>query len=175
VQSDRRRCDLTLSGRRTIHPHEPQRQWQEAKKALTHLIQAYQVQAIAIGNGTASRETEALVTEVIGELPADAHTQGMRWSMRPVRPSIRPATWRARSCPTWTCPCAARLALPALTGPAGRTGQDRSPVHRRGLYQHDVDPKHLGQSLDAVVESVVNYVGVDLNTASPALLSYVAG
>ena len=64
---------------------------------------------------------------------------------------------------------------PAPAGSAGRAGQDRSPSIGVGLYQHDVDQKQLAETLDAVVESVVNYVGVDVNTASPALLGHVAG
>jgi len=62
-----------------------------------------------------------------------------------------------------------------LQRPLERTGQNRSGQHRRGLYQHDVKAKHLQASLDDVVESCVNYVGVDVNTASPALLRYVSG
>lgn len=160
----------------TIYPHEPQRQWAEAVQVLTHLIQAYRVEAIAVGNGTASRETEALAAEVIGQLPPGA-------------PRTRYVIVSEAGASVYSASELAGEELPeldvAMRGAVSIARRLQDPLAELvkidpqsigvGLYQHDVDQKRLGEALDAVVESVVNYVGVDLNTASPSLLAYVSG
>jgi len=156
----------------TIYPHVPQRQWEESKKILAAAVDSMGVEVLAIGNGTASRETEQLAAELIAETP------GVEYAM------VSEAGASVYS--------ASRLAgqeLPdldvSLRGAVSIARRLQDPLAELvkidpqsigvGLYQHDVDHKQLAGALDAVVESVVNYVGVDVNTASPALLRHVAG
>jgi uncharacterized protein len=156
----------------TIYPHVPQRQWDESKKRLAAAVDSMGVEVMAIGNGTASRETEQLAAELIAESP------GVEYAM------VSEAGASVYS--------ASRLAgqeLPdldvSLRGAVSIARRLQDPLAELvkidpqsigvGLYQHDVDQKQLAGALDAVVESVVNYVGVDVNTASPALLGHVAG
>jgi uncharacterized protein len=160
----------------TIYPHPPQRQWKEAKDVLARLIARHRVSVVAVGNGTASRESEALVAEVIRALPSEApHTHYLM--VDEAGASVYSASELAGD------------ELPALDvamrGAVSIARRLQDPLAELvkidpksigvGLYQHDIDQKQLGQALDAVVESAVNYVGVDLNTASSALLRYVAG
>ncbi len=157
----------------TIYPHEPQKQWQEAKATLRHWIEAYHVRAIAIGNGTASRETETLVAELLGELEGETAY----------------AIVNEAGASVYSASPLARQELPdldvSLRGAVSIARRLQDPLAELvkidpksigvGLYQHDVDQKALAEALDAVVESVVNSVGVNVNTASPALLQRVAG
>ncbi len=131
---------------------------------------------MAIGNGTASRETEQLVAELIKRLAADGVT-------------LRYLMVNEAGASVYSASPLARAELPeldvSLRGAVsiGRRVQDPLAELVKidpqsigvGLYQHDVDQKRLGEALDGVVESVVNQVGVDVNTASPALLTHVAG
>ena len=160
----------------TIYPHQPHRRWAQTKAILIHLVRKHRVQGVAIGNGTASRETEALVAEAIGELPADA-------------PDTHYVLVNEAGASVYSASKLAGEELPdldvAMRGAVSIARRLQDPLAELvkidpksigvGLYQHDVDQKQLGETLDAVVESVVNYVGVDLNTASPSLLSYIAG
>jgi uncharacterized protein len=160
-------------GGTTIYPHEPQEEWDAARRTLRELIEGGEVDVVAIGNGTASRETEQLVAQVIGEVE------------RPVRYAIV----NEAGASVYSASELARQELPeldvAMRGAVSIARRLQDPLAELvkidpksvgvGLYQHDVDQKRLAQALDAVVESVVNSVGVDLNTASPALLRYVAG
>jgi uncharacterized protein len=155
-----------------IYPHAPQKQWAEALKTLHRLIQQHGITLIAIGNGTASRETEQLVAELTRNL-ADVHYLLVNEAGASV----------------YSASPLARQELPdldvTLRGAVsiGRRVQDPLAELVKidpksigvGLYQHDVNQKQLADSLHGVVESVVNQVGVDLNTASPALLTYVSG
>jgi uncharacterized protein len=159
-------------GTSTIYPHEPQKQWDEAKKVLGQACKAAGVDVVAIGNGTASRETEQLVAE----LTAD-------------RPGLQYAMVNEAGASVYSASKLAGAELPgmdvSLRGAVSIARRLQDPLAELvkidprsigvGLYQHDVDQKKLAQTLDAVVESVVNYVGVDVNTASPALLGHVAG
>jgi uncharacterized protein len=156
----------------TIYPHEPQRQWQEAKKALAASVVEQRVDAVAVGNGTASRETERLVAELCAE-----------------QLSLGYAIVSEAGASVYSASSLARQELPGLDvtlrGAVSIARRLQDPLAELvkidprsigvGLYQHDVDQKRLGDALAAVVESVVNYVGVDVNTASVALLRYVAG
>jgi uncharacterized protein len=159
----------------TIYPHAPQRRWDEAKQVLVHLIAQHQVQLIAIGNGTASRETEGLAAEVIGELAPRANAHYIMVSEAGA--SVYSASELARDeLPELDVAMRGAVSIARrLQDPLAELVKIDPKSIGVGLYQHDVDQKRLGQALDAVVESAVNYVGVDLNTASPALLSYVAG
>ena len=156
----------------TIYPHDPQRKWQEAKQTLEALASELRVDVVAIGNGTASRETELLVAELCAEVPA----------LRYVMVSEAGAS-------VYSASPLARQELPeldvTLRGAVSIARRLQDPLAELvkidpksigvGLYQHDVDQKQLSLALAGVVESVVNYVGVDVNTASAALLRYVAG
>lgn len=156
----------------TIYPHDPQKQWENALKTLTTLIEKFNVRLIAIGNGTASRETEQLIAQVT------RHLENVHYMM------VNEA-----GASVYSASPLARKELPDLdvsirgAVSIGRRVQDPLAELVKidpksigvGLYQHDVNQKALGQSLDGVVESAVNQVGVDVNTASVALLTYVAG
>jgi len=160
----------------TIYPHPPQRRWDEALETLRRLGLRYSVRVVAIGNGTASRETESLAAALIGAL-ADAARETRYLIVNEAGASVYSASDLARK------------ELPdldvAMRGAVSIARRVQDPLAELvkidprsigvGLYQHDVDQKRLSGALDVVVESVVNYVGVDLNTASPALLGHVAG
>jgi len=159
-------------GTETIYPHAPQKRWDEAKKLLSAAIGTQGVDVIAIGNGTASRETEQLVAELISE-----------------RKDMQYAIVSEAGASVYSASELARQELPgmdvSMRGAVSIARRLQDPLAELvkidprsigiGLYQHDVDQKALSEALDAVVESVVNHVGVDANTASPALLRYVSG
>ncbi|NPA89922.1 MAG: RNA-binding transcriptional accessory protein [Chloroflexi bacterium] len=175
----------------TIYPHAPKNQWDAAKTALRHLITRYAPQTptapspsargllIAIGNGTASRETEALVAELLREvnptLPGDARVAYTMVSESGA--SVYSASDLARrELPDLDVSMRGAVSIARrLQDPLAELVKIDPKSIGVGLYQHDVDQKRLAQALDAVVEDVVNQVGVDVNTASPALLQYVAG
>ena len=170
-----------------MYLHQPDK----AKETLLKTVQRWGVQIIAIGNGTASRETEALVAEVSGDgekeqgrgccsdpaRPRPCHSTRTRYIMvSEAGASVYSASEaRAMSSPTWMRLSAAMSRSPAAARPLAELVKIDPKALGVGLYQHDVDQKRLGGQLEAVVESCVNYVGVDLNTASAALLGYVAG
>ncbi len=156
----------------TIYPHEPQKHWQESLKILQQLLDRHKVSLIAIGNGTASRETERLAAEIT------RHNPGLNYLI------VNEA-----GASVYSASPLARAELPdldvSMRGAVSIARRAQDPLAELvkidprsigvGLYQHDVDQKELSYALDGVVESVVNNVGVDINTASPALLTYVAG
>ncbi len=156
----------------TIHPHEPQNEWQESLQTLQTLIQRHHVTLIVIGNGTASRETEKLVAELT------RHT-----------PQTKYLIVNEAGASVYSASPLARQELPQLDvsmrGAVSIARRAQDPLAELvkidpksigvGLYQHDVDQTALSHTLEGVVESVVNAVGVDVNTASPALLTYIAG
>ncbi len=155
-----------------IYPHEPQKKWAESKVILKKLITTLRADLIAIGNGTASRESEQLVAEVIAD--------GARVEYLMVSEA---------GASVYSASPLARAELPdldvTLRGAVSIARRIQDPLAELvkidprsigvGLYQHDVEGSELSAALDAVVESAVNAVGVDVNTASPALLRYVAG
>jgi uncharacterized protein len=165
-------------GGTTIYPHEPQKRRQEAKTILLKLIEQG-ADIIAIGNGTASRETEALAAEVIAE--ARAHLGQARELAYIIVNEAGASVYSASDL--------ARAEFPdldvSMRGAVSIARRLQDPLAELvkidpksigvGLYQHDVNQKQLASTLDAVVESAVNHVGVDVNTASAPLLSYVAG
>ncbi|MBA4406345.1 RNA-binding transcriptional accessory protein [bacterium] len=157
----------------TIYPHPPQNRSTEAKKILLELIKRYGVNLIAIGNGTASRETELLIADLIKENKLDCHylivneAGASVYSASPVAKEEFPdleASQRGNI-------SIARRVLDPL---AELVKIDPKSIGV-GLYQHDVDQKLLSKKLDDVVVSCVNHVGVDVNTASASLLNYVSG
>ncbi len=157
----------------TIYPHEPQRQWHESLQTLKKLVQQFQVTLIAIGNGTASRETEKLVAELITSQKLEIHYL----MVNEAGASVYSASPLARAeLPELdvTLRGAVSIARRVLDPLAELVKIDPKSIGV-GLYQHDVDQKQLAEKLSGVVETTVNRVGVDVNTASAALLTYVAG
>jgi uncharacterized protein len=159
-------------GGTTIQPHEPQNRWKEAQETLRSLVQTTGVQVIAIGNGTASRETERLVAEliesgvdvrytIVSEAGASVYSASRlaREEFPDLDVSMRGAVSIARR----------------LQDPLAELVKIDPKSVGVGLYQHDVSEKRLSEALGEVVESVVNYVGVNVNTASTALLQHTAG
>ena len=157
-----------------IYPHEPQNKWEEAKTIIKDLIKKYNVDIIAVGNGTASRESEKLVSEVVNEYKDKkveyiivSEAGASVYSASPLAISEFPDLHVEE-----------RSAISI-----GRRLQD--PLNELvkidpksigvGQYQHDVNQKQLSESLDFVVSKAVNSVGVNINTASPSILKYVSG
>ena len=156
-----------------IYPHEPKNEYEKSKKTVLDLIEQYQIDIIAIGNGTASRESEAFIADVI-------------------KAAKRKVEYIIVSEAGASVYSASKLAIAEFPDlhveersaiSIGRRLQD--PLSELvkidpesigvGLYQHDVSNKRLTESLDFVVEKAVNQVGVNINTASPNLLKYVSG
>jgi uncharacterized protein len=156
----------------TIYPHPPQNQAEAAKWLLRGLIDRLGIRVIAIGNGTASRETEALAAEMIAE---GAPVQYVMVSEAGA--SIYSASKLAgEELPGLDVTIRGAVSIARrLQDPLAELVKIGAQHVGVGLYQHDVDQTALGAALDGVVESAVNYVGVDLATASPALLQYVSG
>ena len=153
-------------------PHEPQKQWAEARELLVNLVTRGNVDVIALGNGTASRETEALAAEVIAQAGRGAYV-----IVNEAGASVYSASPLAREeLPDMDVSMRGAVSIARrLQDPLAELVKIEPRSVGVGLYQHDVDQKRLAETLDAVVESAVNHVGVDLNTASPSLLQYVSG
>jgi uncharacterized protein len=156
----------------TIYPHEPKNDWQGALQILEDMINRHHVTLITIGNGTASRETEKLAAELTRNAPATKYL-----IVNEAGASVYSASSLARAeFPNLDVSIrgAVSIARRAQDPLAELVKIDPKSIGV-GLYQHDVDQTALSHALDGVVESVVNAVGVDVNTASPALLTHVAG
>jgi uncharacterized protein len=159
----------------TVYPHEPQRNWNQAKEALVAMLTRYSVDVIAIGNGTASRETEQLVADVIKAL---GRSIGIGYVIvNEAGASVYSASELARSeLPELDVSMRGAVSIARrLQDPLAELVKIDPKSVGVGLYQHDVNQTALSEALDAVVESAVHSVGVDVNMASPALLSYVSG
>jgi protein Tex len=157
----------------TIYPHFNEKKWNATLKILEKLVKKYGIDLLSIGNGTASRETEKLAAELIqcvggglhylitNEAGASVYSASpeARKEMPDLDVSIRGAVSIARR----------------VQDPLAELVKIEPKAIGVGMYQHDVNQTELGSSLDVVVESAVNQVGVDVNTASPALLTYVSG
>ncbi|MCC6780650.1 MAG: RNA-binding transcriptional accessory protein [Hyphomicrobiales bacterium] len=158
----------------TIHPHEPQRRWQEALALLAKLVRDHGVDLLAIGNGTASRETDRLATELLQLMSAQ---------------KLSKIVVSEAGASVYSASAVASEELPeldvTLRGAVSIARRLQDPLAELvkidpksigvGQYQHDVSQSKLSRSLDAVVEDCVNAVGVDANTASAALLARVSG
>jgi uncharacterized protein len=158
----------------TIYPHAPARKWDEALSRLAALVQEHGVDLIAIGNGTASRETDKLATELIRLLP---------------QAGLQKLVVSEAGASVYSASALASSELPgmdvSLRGAVSIARRLQDPLAELvkidpksigvGQYQHDVGAAKLERSLNAVIEDCVNAVGVDVNTASPALLTRVAG
>lgn len=156
----------------TIYPHEPQRQHDAALRTLETLITRHRVTLIAIGNGTASRETEQLAAELTRRIESVHYL-----IVNEAGASVYSASPLARDeLPTLDVTLRGAVSIARrVQDPLAELVKIDPKSIGVGMYQHDVDQKRLSAALDGVVEVVVNRVGVDLNTASVALLTHVAG
>ncbi|MGY4709456.1 Tex family protein [Mycolicibacterium sp. CBM1] len=160
-----------------IHPHAPARQWDSAKVTLAALVARHGVELIAIGNGTASRETDALATELIADIRASGATAPIKAMVSEAGASVYSASaYAARELPDLDVTLRGAVSIARrLQDPLAELVKIEPKSIGVGQYQHDVTPGTLARSLDAVVEDAVNAVGVDLNTASVPLLARVSG
>ncbi|MEU8057755.1 Tex family protein [Microbispora bryophytorum] len=156
----------------TIYPHEPRRQWDQSLAVLARLATAHDVELIAIGNGTASRETDKLAGELVKHMP-----------------HLTKIVVSEAGASVYSASAYASQELPgldvSLRGAVSIARRLQDPLAELvkidpksigvGQYQHDMSEVKLSRSLDAVVEDCVNAVGVDVNTASPPLLTRVSG
>ena len=161
----------------TIYPTEPQNDVEGAKKTLINLIAKYNVDMFAIGNGTASRESELFVADVIKEVK-DRYQKEVHYAIvSEAGASVYSASKLAtEEYPDINVSLRGAISIARrLQDPLAELVKIEPKAIGVGQYQHDVDQKKLGESLTGVVEDAVNKVGVDVNTATPSLLSYVAG
>ena len=157
----------------TIYPTEPQNDIEGAKKTLLKLIEKYNVNMIAIGNGTASRESEIFVADVIKEAKGEVHYAIVSEAGASVYSASKLAT---EEYPDINVSLRGAISIARrLQDPLAELVKIEPKAIGVGQYQHDVNQKRLTESLTGVVEDAVNKVGVDVNTATPSLLSYVAG
>ena len=155
----------------TIYPHAPQNDWQGATETLKKLVAEYNIEAIGYGNGTASKETEALVRSIDFGKPVSV------FMVNESGASIYSASETARiEFPDHDVTVRGAISIGRrLLDPLSELVKLDAKSIGVGQYQHDVNQNRLKESLDQVVESCVNFVGVDLNTASSHLLTYVSG
>ena len=160
-----------------IFPHQPQRQWDAAKATLAALVARHGVQLIAIGNGTASRETDALAAELIADITAAGAAAPVKAMVSEAGASVYSASaYAAHELPDLDVTLRGAVSIARrLQDPLAELVKIEPKSIGVGQYQHDVTPGTLARSLDAVVEDAVNAVGVDLNTASVPLLARVSG
>lgn len=160
-----------LKHNETIYPHAPKNDQIGALKKLSTLTEAYQIEAIAIGNGTASRETEALVRKI--RFKTDVQV----FVVSEAGASIYSASKIAREeFPNYDVTVRGSVSIGRrLQDPLAELVKIDAKSIGVGQYQHDVDQTKLQKQLDVVVENCVNAVGVNINTASKSLLSYVSG
>ncbi|MGP4020781.1 Tex family protein [Saccharopolyspora sp. 5N708] len=158
----------------TIYPHQPQRHWDQALASLAKLAKAHQVDLIAIGNGTASRETDKLAAELISKNPDLKLT---KISVSEAGASVYSASpYASRELPELDVSLRGAVSIARrLQDPLAELVKIDPKSIGVGQYQHDVSETKLSRSLDAVVEDCVNAVGVDVNTASAPLLTRVSG
>jgi len=157
----------------TIYPTEPQNDVEGSKKVLKKLIEKYNIDIIAIGNGTASRESETFVSELIKEIEKPLNYAIVSEAGASVYSASKLAT---EEYPDINVSLRGAISIARrLQDPLAELVKIDPKAIGVGQYQHDVDQKKLTESLTGVVEDAVNEVGVDVNTATPSLLSYVAG
>lgn len=157
-----------------IYPHEPHNKWVEAKRTIMQLIKVFDVDIIAVGNGTASRESEKLVAEVCSEYK-DKKVEYIIVSEAGA--SVYSASKLAISeFPDLHVEERSAISIGRrLQDPLSELVKIDSKSIGVGQYQHDVNQKRLNESLDFVVSKAVNSVGVNVNTASPSILQYISG
>jgi uncharacterized protein len=160
-----------------IYPTAPHHRTQEAEATVHKLIAKHRVELIVIGNGTASRETEQFIAGLIRTLSAE-HGANLKYMIVSEAGASVYSASKVAQAEFPELDVAERSAVSIarrLQDPLAELVKIDPKAIGVGQYQHDVAPKRLETSLGAVVESAVNHVGVDVNTASPSLLSYIAG
>ena len=160
-----------------VYPTPPQSKTGEAKKVLGGLIRRYGVTVIAIGNGTASKESEIFVAELLGELNPTLTNKVSYMVVSEAGASVYSASkLGSEEFPQFDVSLRSAVSIARrLQDPLAELVKIDPKAIGVGQYQHDMPPKQLDEALGGVVEDCVNRVGVDLNTASGSLLSYVAG
>ena len=155
-----------------IYPHEPHNKWEESKTVLKDLIKKYHVDIIAIGNGTASRESEKLVSKTLKELNDCKYA-----IVSEAGASVYSASPLAiQEFPDLTVEKRSAISIARrLQDPLNELVKIDPKSIGVGQYQHDVSQKKLSESLDFTVTKCVNNVGVNINTASPSILKYISG
>lgn len=155
----------------TIYPHPPQNEFSKSAAKITKLVSTYKIEAIAIGNGTASRETERFIANLQYDRPVKVFVVSENGA------SIYSASKTAREeFPDYDVTVRGAISIGRrLADPLAELVKIDPKSIGVGQYQHDVDQTKLKRALDRTVESCVNLVGVDLNTASKHLLTYVSG
>ena len=157
----------------TVYPTEPQNDVEGAKKKLLELINKYNINMIAIGNGTASRESEMFVADMIKDVKHDIHYAIVSEAGASVYSASKLAT---EEYPDINVSLRGAISIARrLQDPLAELVKIDPKSIGVGQYQHDVNQNKLDESLTGVVEDAVNSVGVDLNTATPSLLKYVSG
>ena len=158
----------------TVYPHEPRRDWQGSLAALAALCLRHKVELIAIGNGTASRETDKLAGELLAKMPELKATKVM---VSEAGASVYSASETAAlEFPNLDVSLRGAVSIARrLQDPLAELVKIEPKAIGVGQYQHDVDQADLARSLDAAIEDCVNSVGVDVNTASIPLLARVSG
>ena len=163
----------------TIYPHEPRKDWEGSLQTLLHLCLTHRVHIIAIGNGTASRETDRLAADLIKRLQAlDPHALGVqKIVVSEAGASVYSASeYASQELPELDVTLRGAVSIARrLQDPLAELVKIDPKSIGVGQYQHDVNQSQMARSLDSVVEDCVNSVGVDLNTASVPLLSRVSG
>lgn len=156
-----------------VYPTPPQNKTEEAKKVLMALIDKFSVDIISIGNGTASRESEIFVADMLKEVKRNVKYMVVSEAGASVYSASKLG---ASEFPEFDVSLRSAVSIARrLQDPLAELVKIDPKAIGVGQYQHDMNQKRLGESLGGVVEDVVNRVGVDLNTASPSLLSYVSG
>ena len=161
----------------TVYPTLPRNDVNGTKKVLKELINKYDVEVISLGNGTASRESEEVISEMISEIKKETGKELVYVIVSEAGASVYSASELAtKEYPDLDVTIRGAISIGRrLQDPMAELVKIEPKALGVGQYQHDVTPKRLDESLTGVVEDSVNKVGVDLNTATPSLLTYVAG
>lgn len=161
----------------TVYPTLPKNDIEGTKKILKELIYKYNVDVISLGNGTASRESEEVISEMINEIKKESGKEIAYVIVSEAGASVYSASeLAAKEYPDLDVTIRGAISIGRrLQDPMAELVKIDPKAIGVGQYQHDVTPKRLDESLTGVVEDSVNKVGVDLNTATPSLLTYIAG
>ncbi len=162
----------------TIFPHAPQNSWDKSQRTLVNLCKQHKVELIAIGNGTGSRESDQLVSEAIAQIePSTNVVKPTKVIVSEAGASVYSASeLAAKEFPDLDVSLRGAVSIARrLQDPLAELVKIEPKAIGVGQYQHDVNQSQLTQSLEAVIEDCVNAVGVDLNSASAALLTQVSG
>lgn len=161
----------------TVYPTVPRKDIEGTKKMLKELVYKYNVDVISLGNGTASRESEEVIAEMIAEIKNESGRELAYVIVSEAGASVYSASeLAAKEYPDLDVTIRGAISIGRrLQDPMAELVKIEPKAIGVGQYQHDVTPKKLDESLTGVVEDSVNKVGVDLNTATPSLLTYIAG